>query len=92
MTKAKKAVLNALSKEQLIYLIEQFYRSQFLIGEVCVAESKQHIDSVNAVDEIRDCLYDMPNMNNVIELKAYIDMNMGKITIAEFRKIMGLDE
>jgi hypothetical protein len=34
----------------------------------------------------------MPNMNNVIELKAYIDMKMGKITIAEFRKIMGLDE
>lgn len=92
MTKAKKAVLNELSKEQLIYLIEQFYHSQFLIGEVCVAESKQHIDSGDAVDEIRDCLYDIPNMNNVIELKSYIDMKMGKITIAEFRKIMGLDE
>lgn len=92
MTKHQKEILNELSKEQLIFLIEQLCRSQFLIGEVCVAESKQHIDSGDAVDEIRDCLYDMPNMNDAIELKVYLDIKMGKITVVEFRKRMGLGE
>lgn len=92
MTKHQKAILNELSKEQLIYFIEQLCRSQFLIGEVCVDASKQHIDFGNAVDKIRGYLYDMPNMNAATELKAYLDMKMGKITVVEFRKRMGLDE
>ena len=92
MTKHYKEVLNKLSKDQLIYLIEQLCRSQFLIGEVCVDESKQHVDSDEAVDKIRGYLYNMPSMHDAAEAKAYIDMKMGKITIVEFRKRMGLDE
>ena len=91
MTNQLKETLNELSKDQLIYLIEQFYHSQFLIGEACVDESKQHISSENAVQKIRSYLYDMPKTYNVTDFKAIIDMKMGKITVDEYRKILGLD-
>ena len=91
MTNQLKEILNELSKDQLIYLIEQFYHSQFLIGEVCVDESKYHISSEQAIQEIRNYLYDMPSTYNVDNLKAQIDMGMGKITVDEYRKILGLD-
>ena len=92
MTKRNKEVLNQLSKEQLIYLIEQLHSSQFLIGEVCVDESKCHIDSARAVGKIRNYIYDMPSMYNVEELKAYIDMKMNKISALEYRRIIGLED
>ena len=91
MTDQIKETLNELSKEQLIYLIEQYYHSQFLIGEVCVEESKQHISAENAVQKIRSYLYDMPNTYNVDNFKAQIDLKMGKITVDEYRKILELD-
>ena len=91
MTDQLKEILNELSKEQLIYLIEQFYHSQFLISETCVEESKRHISSEQAVHNIRKYLYDMPNTYNVDNFKAQIDMKMGKITVDEYRKIIGLD-
>lgn len=91
MTDQFKETLNELSKEQLIYLIEQYYHSQFLIGEVCVDESKQHISSEKAVEKIRNYLYDMTNTYNVDNFKAQIDMKMGKITVEEYRKILGLE-
>lgn len=92
MIEYEKKVLNELSKEQLIYLIEQLYNSQFLISEVCVEESKRHIGSDKAIDEISDYIYHMPSMYNATELKAYIDMQMGKISVSEYRKIIGLDD
>lgn len=92
MTDKLKEILNELSKDQLIYLIEQFYHSQFLISETCVDESKCHISSEKAVQKIRNCLYNMPNTYNVDNFKAQIDMGMGKITVEEYRKILGLDE
>ena len=91
MTDQLKEILNELSKEQLIYLIEQFYHSQFLISETCVEESKQHISSEKAVQKIRSYLYNMPKTYNVTDFKAIIDMKMGKITVDEYRKILGLD-
>ena len=91
MTDQLKEILNGLSKEQLIYLIEQYYHSQFLIGETCVEESKQHISSEMAIKKIRNCLYSMPNTYNVDDFKAQIDLRMGKITVGEYRKILGLD-
>lgn len=92
MTKYQKEALNQLSKEQLIYLIEQLNRSQCLIGEVCVDESKWHIDSDKAVDKIRGYIYDMPSLYNVTDLRAYIDMKMDKISVSEYRKIIGLED
>lgn len=92
MTKHDKEILSQLSKEQLIYLIEQLNRSQFLISETCVDESKCHIDSGKAVDKIRSYIYDMPSMCNASNLKAYIDMKMDKISVSEYRKIIDLDD
>ena len=91
MTDQLKEILNELSKEQLIYLIEQYYHSQFLISETCVDESKCHISSEKAVQKIRSYLYNMPNTYNVDNFKAQIDLKMGKITVDEYRKILGLD-
>ena len=91
MTDQLKETLNELSKDQLIYLIEQYYHSQFLIGEVCVEESKQHISSEMAIEKIRKYLYDMPSTYNMDNFKAQIDIGMGKITVDEYRKILGLD-
>ena len=80
MTMHDKETLGQLSKEQLIYLIEQLNHSQFLISETCVDESKCHIDSDKAVAKIRGYIYYIPS-NNAEELKAYIDMKMNKISI-----------
>ena len=91
MTDQLKEILNELSKDQLIYLIEQFYHSQFLISETCVDESKCHISSEQAIQEIRNYLYDMPSTYNVDNFKAQIDLKMGKITVEEYRKTLGLE-
>lgn len=91
MTKYQKELLTTLSKEQLIYLIEQMHHSLFLISEVCVEESKCHIASEDAIQRIRDYIYDMPSAYNEINLKAELDLKMGKITPQEYRKILGLD-
>ena len=91
MRQSDKNVLMQLSKEQLIYLIEQFYHSQFLISETCVEESKWHIDSREAVEKIRKHIYDMPSLYDVNEVSAYIDMKMMKIPPKEYRKRIGLE-
>ena len=91
MTKHSKEVLNQLSKEQLIYLIEQLNHSQFMISEVCVDESKWHIKSKEAINKIRGYIYNIPSLYDVTELKAYIDMKTEKISVEEYRKIIGLD-
>lgn len=91
MRESDKKVLMELTKEQLVYLIEQFYHSQFLISETCVEESKWHIDAREAVCHIRDCIYDMPSFYDANEVSAYIDMKMEKISVEEYRKRIGLE-
>lgn len=91
MTKHRKELLMTLSNEQLIYLIEQMYHSLFLIGETCVDESKGYIESADAIYKIRDYIYDMPSAYSETDLKAHIDMKMGKITPREYRKILGFE-
>ena len=90
MTKHDKKVLNELSKEQLIYLIEKLNDSLCLIGEVCVDESKQHIESNKAVDRIREYIYHMPSLYDSKELSAYIDMKMEKISVEKYIRIIDL--
>ena len=87
----KKQVLLQLPQEHLVYLIDKLEHSLAIIGEICVEESKQHIDSAEAVDEIRENIYQMPNLYKVEETKAFIDMKMGKITPIEYRELIGLD-
>lgn len=92
MNKFEKDVLMSLSKEQLIYLIEQYSHSQFLISSTCVRESKWELDSDKAVNKIREYIYDAPSFYDENELKAYIDMKMNKISVKEYRKIIGFDD
>lgn len=92
MTQYQEAMLSQLSKEQLIYLIEQLDYSQSLIGEVCVDESKMHISSDRAVEKIRGYLYRMPSMHSIDDLKASVDVQMGKISVLEYLKIVGLED
>lgn len=91
MTEHRKELLMTLSKEQLIYLIEQMHHSLFLIAETCVEESKWHIDSDAAIQKIRDNIYNLPGIYDEASFKGYIDMKMGKITPQEYHKIVGLD-
>lgn len=92
MTDQLKEILNELSKDQLIYLIEQYYYSQFLISEICVDESKCHITSEAAVQKIRNNLFYISITSNINDFKAYLDMKMGKITVDEYRKTLGLED
>lgn len=48
-----KKILNALTKEQLIFLINQYQYMEFVITEICVNENKQHIPSEQTVEKIR---------------------------------------
>ena len=91
MTDLMKETLNYLTKEQLIWVIEQYWNCKFMIGEICVEESKMHIDSASAVEEIRQCLWELPKLRGDGDLGAYIDFQMGKITVKQFLKILGLD-
>lgn len=91
MNKYTKEILMTLSNEQLIYLIEQMDHSLCLISETCVEESKWHIESDEAIKEIRSYIYDMPSRYNATHLKASIDVEMGKISVQEYLKILGLD-
>lgn len=92
MIEAYKRTLSELSKEQLIYLIEQMSHSLFLIGERCVEESKMHIYPESAIDKIRKDIYHMPSLYDVTSAGAFIDMKMGKISSEEYRRIIGLDD
>ena len=83
-----KEILMTLSKEQLIHIIDKCDHSLFLIGEVCVDESKMDISSDKAVEKIRKYIYDVPRCLDEKELKAEIDYEMGKITPKEYRQII----
>ena len=88
MTQHTKELLNTLSNDQLIHLIDKMQRSLFLIGETCVDVSKGHVDSDNAIRDIRNYIYRFPSMSNAENFIAAIDLDMGKITKEEYRKII----
>lgn len=84
--------LNDCSKEQLIFLIDKYWNSMCIISEVCVDESKMHISSKRAVNEVRDECFDFPFSSNSKNFLAYLDYKMGKINISEYRKILGVED
>lgn len=86
MNAYKKKMLSELSKEQLLYLIEELSHSEYLIEEACIEVSKWHISSNEALDKIRKYIYTIPGFQDVTEFSAYIDMKMGKISVEEYRK------
>ena len=89
MNSYKKKMLSELSKEQLLYLIEKFSRSEYLIDDTCVEASKWHISPYEALDKIRRHIYTIPSFQDATEFSAYLDMKMGKISVEEYRKVLG---
>lgn len=86
----KKRNLEKLTKEQLIFLIEQYDHINFMIGETLVDESKRHITSEEAVKEIRKYLTESQFKTDLSNehLDSYIDMKTGKISAEEYREIV----
>lgn len=78
--------LNECSKEQLIFLIEKYWRSASDISEICVDESKSHISSAEAVNRIRVALPDIPYNSDSGNFEAYVEYAMGEITMFEYRR------
>lgn len=85
--------LSTLSKEQLIFIIEQYRSYSTSISEILVNESKRHIEPQSAIQEIRNKKFKM-DMNFYDEhLKDYINMKMGLISSKEYRNIiLGKDD
>ena len=52
-SKYKNKQLEGCSKELLIYMIQSYEKSLYTICEICVSESKSHIESKQAVEAIR---------------------------------------
>lgn len=90
LNSGKKKNFEKLTKEQLIYLIGQYDRLNFMIGETLVDESKRHITSEEAVKEIRKYLTESQAKTNLSNehLDSYIDMEIGKISVEEYREIV----
>lgn len=84
MTRHDKEMIQELSKEQLVYLIEQMDRSLSIIGEICVSESKGHIEPKEAVQKIRENIYHIPSAVDVEKMKLKIDLYRGYITAQEY--------
>ena len=80
--------LSKLSKEQLIYIIEQYYDACFMISETLVEESKWHIEKKDAIEKIREYLSDTYMDLYDDHLGEYIDMKQGKISGKEYRRII----
>ena len=87
-----KKILNALTKEQLIFLINQYQHMEFIISEICVDESKQHIPSEQAVEKIRKELHNcnFRFFTSTGEFISLLDYKMGKITRGEFKERIGI--
>lgn len=81
-------VYKNLSKEQLLYLINQYEDSMFYIGETCVDESKREIDSHIAIKHIRDNIFTIPKFYDNKNLMAWIDKERGVISQEQYDKIL----
>jgi len=92
MNTSMEIALNKCNKKQLMFIIDKLYQSLGSICEECVEESKHHIDSQNAIEEIRKHL----NVINDFQWHSdyFVDeirCQMGEISVKELRKIMGLE-
>jgi hypothetical protein len=87
--------LENLSKEQLIYIIAQYDIFYTTIGEICVSESKMHINSKEAIKKIRNKCCDIQYDVDIADehIGDLINMKLEKITPEEYRKIvLGIKE
>lgn len=69
--------LLSLSKEELIQMIAMYHNCCFKIGETCVEESKEHIDSDEAIDKIRGYLRNVDfKFYDIDTLKENLERNI----------------
>ena len=85
--------LNKCNYKQLMFIIDKLYQSLGSICKECIEESKRHIDSQNAIEDIRKHL----NVLNDFQWHSdyfvdFIRCQMGEISVKEFRKIMVLED
>lgn len=95
MTELKKEAYNRLTKDQLIWIIDQWESCGSAVIETLVDVSKSHISAEQACSHINRYL----SMNKAIgldylrhnHLKAEIDYYVGNIDRTECRKRLGLE-
>lgn len=87
MTNRVKKNLMSLSKEQLVQIIKDLNHANILISEVCVSTSKCDIDPKDAIEKIRDYLWETTIYDfNSEHLPLQADLQMSKITKEEYRR------
>jgi hypothetical protein len=95
MTELKRDAYSQLTKDQLIWIIDQWESCGSAIIETMVDKSKSHITAEDACSKILKYV----SANSVVSLdylrvdhlKAELDFHMGKISKSECRKRLGLD-
>ena len=95
MRESIKKNLETLSKEQLIYIIDQLHSFYFGVGEICLHVSKWEMESEKAISDIRELCNDIQYDTKFRDenFSDYINMKLGKITPGELRKIvLGIDK
>ena len=79
-----------LSKEQLIFLLQRYKYGMFVIREIYANASNKKISSEDALEEIRDYIFDVPDMSTTEKLSNWVDYMRGKISSKEYyRTILG---
>ena len=66
---------------------------EFMVSEICVNESKQHIPSEQAIEEIRKELHNcnFPFCTSTEEFISLLDYKMSKITLGEYKERIEID-
>lgn len=95
MTELKKEAYSQLSKEQLMWIIDQWESCGSAIIETMFDKSKSRITAERACADIvrymtSNKAIDMDYLR-LEHLKAEIDLQLGKIDKAEYRKRLGLE-
>lgn len=86
----EKENLEKLSKEQLIYVIEQYEHLCSMISYTLIRESRWEFDQRDAIKQIREYMNDTISKTSLGDkhLCNYINMKQGKITIEQYRDII----
>lgn len=96
MTKIQKNLCEQLDKEQLIWLIGEWKKTESLISEILVDVSKWRISPEDAIDKIRATLIgskaaNFPSSHKIDDLRTELDFFMGKISKKECRCRLGFE-
>lgn len=65
---------------------------EFMVSEICVNESKQHISSEQSIEKIRKELHNcnFPFCTSTEEFISLLDYKMGKIILGKYKERIGV--